>query len=168
MWIRKSAVSLKKIIERFSRVCGVVSMVFLVIMMMLTVTDVLLRALFNTPVKGSLELTEYFMVITGFLGIAWCAVKRSHVKVDLILSHLPLRAQTIIDAFTLFLGMTVVPLVAWQGFAQVRRAYLEGAVSEALDIPNFPFYGIVGFGYGLMFLVLLIIFVELIQQAVKK
>lgn len=168
MWIRKAASSVKNVIERVSRIGGVASMVFLVIMMLLTVTDVLLRALFNTPVKGSLELTEYIMVITGFLGIAWCAVNRAHVKVDLILSHLPSRPQSIIDAFTLFLGLTVVPLVAWQGFAQIRRAYLEGAVSQALDIPNFPFYGIVGLGYGLMFLVLVIILVELIQKAVKK
>ena len=143
-------------------------MIFLVIMMLLTVTDVLLRALFNTPVKGSLELTEYIMVLTGFLGIAWCAVNRAHVRVDLVVGRLRPRAQAIIDAFTLLLGMTVVPLVAWQGFARIGRAYAEKTVSEALDIPSFPFYGIVGLGYGLMFLVMIIILVELIRVVVKK
>lgn len=158
----------QKLVEQMSRICGIISMIFLVGMMLLIVADVFLRFLFNSPVKGSLELTEFFMVLAGFLGIAWCAVNDAHVRVDILVSHLPTRSQAFIDAFTLLLGMTVVPLVAWQGFSQIKSSYEEGTVSHALDIPCYPFYGVVGLGYALLFLVQIIILIKLIKKAIKN
>lgn len=168
MWIRKPASSAVTVINQVSRVAGAIAIVFLVAMMLLTVADVFLRYVFNAPIKGSLELTEYFMVVAGFLGIAWCAVKRGHVKIDLIVSHLPLRAQGITDTITMLLAMTVLPLMAWQGFAQARYVMVEKLVSHSLEIPDFPFYMVVGIGYTLIIPVVLIILAEFITKALKR
>lgn len=168
MWIRKSARSAETIINRISQVVGAVAILFLVGMMLLTVADVFLRYVFSAPIKGSLELTEFFMVVAGFLGIAWCAVKRGHVKVDLIVRHMPPRAQGITDTITMLLAMTVVPLIAWQGFAQARYLMVENFVSPSLNIPEFPFYMVMGIGYVLIFFVMITVLVEFITKALKR
>jgi len=168
MWIRKSAHSAETIINQISRVVGAIAVVFLVAMMLLTVADVFLRYVFSAPIKGSLELTEFCMVVAGFLGLAWCAVKRGHVKVDLIVSHLPPRAQGITDTITMLLAMTVVPLMAWRAFAQARYILVENFVSPSLNIPEFPFYLVVGIGYVLIFFVIITVLVEFILKALKR
>lgn len=168
MLIKRLARHTVVVINHVSRAAGILALIFLLAMMVLTVSDVFLRYFFNRPILGSIELVEYFMVVAGFLGIAWCAVKGGHVKVDLLLSHLPLRIQTIIDGITLFLTMTVVPLVAWQGFAQARRAQLAKSASAILEIPDYPFYFVVGISFTLLFLVQLILLVEYIARAIKR
>ena len=168
MWIRKPASSAVTVINKISQITGTIAVVFLVGMMLLTVTDVFLRYVFSAPIKGSLELTEYAMVLAGFLGIAWCAVKRGHVKVDLVINRLPPRVQSVIDTITLVLAMTVVPLVAWQGFVQARYAQVERAASDFLDIPDYPFYLVVGLGFSLLVLVMVTLLAELIGKVAKK
>lgn len=168
MWLRKSARSAETIINQVSRVVGAIAVVFLVLMMLLTVADVFLRYVFSAPIKGSLELTEFCMVIAGFLGIAWCAVKRGHVKVDLIVSHMPTQAQGITDTVTMLLAMTVIPLVAWRAFAQAKYIMVENFVSPSLNIPEFPFYMVMGIGYTLIFLVVITVLIEYIIKALKR
>ena len=167
MWTSKIASYIVAAINQVSRVCGIVAIIFLLAMMVLTVSDVFLRYVFNAPITGSVEITESFMVVGGFLGIAWCAVKRGHVKVNLITSHLPPRFQAIVESITFILAFIVVPLVAWQGFAQARYMQLEGKASTLLEIPTYPFYGVIGIGYALLFLVLLTLLAESVRKAVK-
>lgn len=168
MWIGKSGRSIATVINQACRAAGILALIFLLAMMVLVVLDVFLRYFFNNPILGSIELVEYFMVVAGFLGIAWCAVKGGHVKVDMLLSRLPPRAQAIIDSITLILTMTVVPLVSWQGFAQARHAQLVKSASDILEIPDYPFYLVVGISYALLFLVEVILLAELIAKAIKR
>ena len=168
MWIRKPARSTVTAINQVSRVAGALAAIFMLAMVALTVADVFLRYLFNAPILGSVELTEYFMVIAGFLGLAWCALKGGHVKVDLIINHLPPRFQAITDSITLILAMTVVPLLAWQGFAQARYTLLHKSASPILDIPAYPFYTAVGLGCALLFLALATVLAEFIRKAIKR
>ena len=167
MRVRKPASSAVTVINKISQITGAIAVVFLVAMMLLTVADVFLRYVFSAPIKGSLELTEYSMVLAGFLGIAWCAVRRGHVKVDLIVRHMPSRAQGITDTITMLLAFTVLPLVVWRSFAQAQEVLLEKMVSPSLEIPEFPFYMAVGLGYSLIILVAITILAEFIAKALK-
>jgi len=155
------------ILDKASLVAGVAGIVFMVAMMLLTVADVFLRFAFNSPVLGSVEITEYLMVGTGFLGIAWCAVKRGHVGVDLIVSRFPPRVQAVIDSITCLFSLGVVPLVAWQAIIQAGYAKAENVQSDLLDIPAYPFYLIVGIAYILLSLVLINTLVQFVTKAVK-
>jgi TRAP-type transport system small permease protein len=156
------------ILNQASLVAGVAGVVFMVAMMLLTVGDVFLRFAFNRPVLGSVEMTEYLMVGTGFLGIAWCAVKGGHVGVDLIVSHFSPRVQAVIDSLTCLLSLGVVPVVAWQAFLQAGYAKAEKVQSDLLEIPAYPFYLIVGIAYVLFSLVLINTLVQLVGKAVKR
>ncbi len=156
------------VINQVSRGVSIVAIVFLLAMMILTVSDVFLRYVFNAPIKGSMELTQYFMIVAGFLGVAWCAVKRGHLKVDFVVNRLPPRYKAIVDTITLILAMTVIPLVGWEGLVKARDTQLDKTVSSFLHIPAFPFYIVMGLGYALMFLVLLTVLAEFIRKVMQK
>jgi TRAP-type C4-dicarboxylate transport system permease small subunit len=145
-----------------------VAVAVLVCMMMLTVSDVCLRYFFNNPIMASSEYTEYMMVIVGFLGLAWCAVKGMHIKVDLIVGRFPERGQAVINVINAILVIGVCALISSQSLSEGFIAKQMGRASDITDIPHHPFYWIIVFGYVLLFLVMLNILVQNVIKLVKK
>jgi TRAP-type C4-dicarboxylate transport system permease small subunit len=160
--------SASRVIEVTSEVSGMVAVAVLVCMMMLTVSDVCLRYFFNNPIMASSEYTEYMMVIVGFLGLAWCAVKGMHIKVDLIVGRFPERSQAVINVINAILVIGVCALISSQSLSEGFIAKQMGRASDITDIPHHPFYWIIVFGYVLLFLVMLNILVQNVIKLVKK
>ncbi len=168
MWIRKLAGAAVRLLNQVSRGVSILAIASLLAIMLLTVSDVFMRYVLNNPIVGSVELSEYLIVVAGFLGVAWCTFKGGHLKVGVIVDRMPPRVQAITDSITLFLGITVVPLVAWRLFLRAREAQLEGSLSFILDLPDYIFYIIAGVGYALFFLALLPVLVEFVRKAIQK
>lgn len=163
----KTAGFMEAAINRISRTLNAIGVTFLMAMMLLTVADVLMRYLFNRPILGSIEITEYLMAVTGFSGLAWCAAGREHARVDLLLGLFSKRTQAIFDSVTYFLCLTVVPLVAWQGFVSSNYARETGKHSFLLEIPAYPFYLALGIGFAALFLVLIVLMVKSVAEVIK-
>ena len=137
-------------------------------MMMFTVTDVCLRYFFNNPITGSNQTTEFMMVIVGFLGLAWCALKGMHIKVQVIVSRFSERTQAIVDTVNHIIVIGICALLASQLFKQTLVVREKGMASDLTDIPYYPFYFIAGFGYFLLFLVMISLLVQSITRAWKS
>ena len=58
-------------------------------MMGLTAADVACRYIFNRPIIGVFELTEYLVLILIFSFIGYTQSQGGHVSVDLLLPRLP-------------------------------------------------------------------------------
>lgn len=144
------------------------STVLLVVMMMLTVADVFLRYLFDQPIKGSIELTEYLMVCVGTLGLAWCALQGAHIKVDLIVSKFSQRAQKYIDSFNYILLIGASGIIAWQTFMRAITVQRLGVASAMLEIPQYPFVLVVTVSYFLLFLTSIMLLIYAISYLMSK
>ena len=160
--------ALENTVNQISRIAGIIAIVCLTIMIVLSALNVLLRFVFNYPIRGCEELITYLMIVAGFFGLAWCAVKESHVSVDMIIKHFSPRSQAIIDSITFLLALTVVPIVAWQGFAQAGYAWIHKTASSFLGIPDYPFLIVLGLGFVMLFLVLILKFIKMMVIGVRK
>lgn len=168
MWLNKAASSLNRILRPVSGALYSVGLVCLVAMMFLTMSDVILRYVFTTPITGAYDLTELMMAIAIVFGVAHCGFLREHVKVDLVLERFPKRVQAIIDSVTSFIGLGLFVMISWQIFAYAKTLIDSGLATNILKVPVFPFVGIVGFGCALYTLVLLVNFLEFLSEAVKR
>jgi len=72
------------IADRLQRVQLWLAALALVILMMITVADVTLRYLFNSPVRGSYDMVESMLLVFVFNGMAAGFFQRRHVVIDLI------------------------------------------------------------------------------------
>jgi TRAP-type transport system small permease protein len=168
MWIRKLAKTCELVIDTLSKWLGILATAFVMSIMVLTVIDVLLRSIFNHPIIGSVELCEYFIVMGGFLGVAWCATKGGHVKVGMIIDRLSPRAQCIADVVNYVLAIIVIPLVSWRLFVQAGNVMAEDITSSNLEIPAFPFYYLASIGFGLLSLVVLVQLIKAIARLTAR
>lgn len=160
--------SAEKIVKRIATAAGMTSTVLLIVMMMLTVADVFLRYVFDSPIKGSMELTEYIMVCVGTLGLAWCALQGAHIKVDLIVSKFSQRAQKYIDSFNYVLLTGVAWLITWQTFVRAGTVRRLGVDSAMLEIPRYPFVLVVSLSYFLLFVTSIVLLVYAISSLIYK
>jgi TRAP-type C4-dicarboxylate transport system permease small subunit len=156
------------VIYQVSKFAGILALIFLMGIMLLTVADVVMRYFFNAPIPGTTELTIYCVIVAGFLGLSWCAVQKAHLKVDILINYFPVRVRKIINIVMLVLAMTVVPLVAWQSFAQSEIIRMEHVLSDFLKIPAFPFYIIIGISFTLLGLVVITLIVDMIRQVINN
>jgi TRAP-type transport system small permease protein len=156
-----------KVISFLSRVASYIAMVTVMAMMLMTVTDVVMRYVFTRPLSGIPELTEYMLAVC-LLGIVPCAMAKRHIKVDIILEHLPPKAASILDAITLAISMVLAAIMAWQSFMGGLFAIKNDVYSAMLEIPAVPFFMVVALSFGLLVLVMIVLLIERIMEAMSQ
>jgi TRAP-type C4-dicarboxylate transport system permease small subunit len=144
---------------------GMLAVGILAIMMLFTVADVCLRYFFNHPIFGSLEITVFLMICVGCLGLGWAATTGMHVKVDLVVSRYPPRVQTIINAINYICVIAVCALVAWRGFRESLATIRYDLSSDSLNVPFYPFYWVLVFGYVVLMLVIITLLIRTLRKA---
>jgi TRAP-type C4-dicarboxylate transport system permease small subunit len=147
---------------------GIIAIIILVAMMCFTVLDIFLRAVFNSPIPGDVEIIEISMVCVGFFGLAWCAIRGMHIKVDLIVSFLPKRVQEVIDSINYIFGFVLCFVFAWRGVLEGLANRELKAVTSILKVPIFPFFWIVSIGYAGLCLAILVLLVRSFKEAIKR
>jgi TRAP-type C4-dicarboxylate transport system permease small subunit len=142
--------------------------IILAAMMLLTVADVFLRWIFKAPIIGTTEITESMMACIAFFALAWCAVEKSHLKVDLVIDRLPARMQGLIDTVTTLAGLCLVALFAWRSFLEGRAVQELNLVSSLIKIPAYPFYYIIAAGCAMLCVVMAVQAGQHLSKAVNK
>jgi TRAP-type C4-dicarboxylate transport system permease small subunit len=134
---------LHALILRVSKVMDVVGGVVLSLMMLITVTDVILRFL-GKPITGTYEL-----VFLGGAVVIGCAIPQTswqggHVNVDFALEYLPKLYKKIVTIFTRLLGIVFFLFLGWNLFVYGTSLYTKEEVSLTLHVPYYPVAYILG------------------------
>lgn len=134
------------LVNGVSRAVGYVSAALLVAMGGLTIADVLMRYLFNHPIRGTLELLDVLMALFVFAGLASNTASGGDVLADFLTDKWPPFVRRALDCFSAALGAAMYGLIAWGMFQQARKAAAIGDMTPALLLPVAPFQFAVAFG----------------------
>ena len=140
--------------DRLVRGLALLAGVVLVLLVLLTVADVVMRYAFNAPIFGAQDMSQLALIVVVFLSMAYCGRKGGHVAVDLFVQALGRRAAAWIDAAVSLAGAGVLFTLAWRSVVSGGRASLFGSASNLLVIPFEPFYYVIALGAALYGLVL--------------
>jgi len=110
--------------------------VALITTLVLTI-NVLGRFIFNKPLLGCIEIVELTMVIISALSIPYAAIKRAHVRVDLIIARLSRRNQIILDIVAFSLSAIISGLMFYQ--AAINFIYYAQHLYERTDLLSIPY-----------------------------
>jgi len=141
-------------------------MVTIVAMMMLSVADVFLRYLFAKPIIGASELVEIMMVCL-LMSMAGCAMEGRHVKVDVIIEHLPRKIVALMDAIMMVIGIGVAAILMWQGYWQGIFQVKYDVSSSMLHIPVFPFYIVLSVSFVFLIVAMVILVIKRVGELTK-
>ena len=148
-------------LDKPSKYLGYLGATVLFLMMLLTTWDVASRYLFNSPVLGALEITEFLVVTVVFSFLGLTQQEKAHVSVDLVVGNLPARCRRVIGFINRLASLAVLGLITWMTLERaIELMHLE-EYSGTLHIPVAPFVFLVALGCGAMCL-------ELARQMFKS
>jgi len=168
MWLQRGTDLFNRLNRSLVAFLKYAALWILAMMMFLTFVDVLLRYLFNSPVPGATELIEFMMGIVVTFSVVYCAHKRSHIGVDLVIERFPERTRRLIDCITSFLALILFLLITWQAFIYIADEYHSKLTSAVLYIPVYPFIATVAVALAILCFVLLAQFLSFLSEVVTK
>lgn len=111
--------------------------IILVLMMLLTSADVVLR-LFGRPITGTYEL----IALAGAMVVAFAIPQTTRVKgnigIDFFVEGRSKGVQDIMFVFTKILGIILFILISWYLFEKANVLHKDGYVTSTLKFPFYP------------------------------
>jgi TRAP-type C4-dicarboxylate transport system permease small subunit len=125
------------VIKKCSIWMNAVAEIVVVLMMMITVTDVALRT-FGTPIPGTYELVAMMGALVVGFAIAKTSWDRGHVYVDMLIEN---RSPAVKNAFfvsTRILGVVIYGLITWSLTRKGIIFHRSNEVTMTLRLPLYP------------------------------
>jgi TRAP-type C4-dicarboxylate transport system permease small subunit len=130
-------------------------------MMILVTCDVVGRFIFNHPIHGVTEITEFLMVGMFYFTLAHTQAVKHNIKVEVLITHLSDRGKQIAEFITYFLGLLLFILITWQGVRSAADAWAIGEITFGLvELPLFPAKVLVPIGSFMLCLRFLVDIIE--------
>lgn len=141
---------LLKILQNLSTYLAYIGAFSLFCMMCLTIADVAGRYIFNKPVLGAFELTEFMVLVLIFSFLAYTQAHKSHVSVDLFMMFFPRKLKAYIEIFNHLACLAIMILITWMGYAKALEMMETGESSPNLALPSYPFVFFLVIGCAVM------------------
>jgi TRAP-type C4-dicarboxylate transport system permease small subunit len=129
-------------IRQLSRFLNIIAGISLTFLMLLTVTDVILRSL-RSPIVGTYELVAFAgAVVIGF-SVPFTSWLRAHIYVDFFILKFPKKIKNLFNIVTRCLVIVLFILIGWNLIKYGMDLQKSGEVSLTLQMPFYPVaYGI--------------------------
>lgn len=146
-------------IFKLSRFLNIIAGITLTFMMLLTVSDVILRFM-RRPIVGTYELVAFSgAVVIGF-ALPYTSWLRGHIFVDFLISRFPKMITNFFNIGTRLLAIGLFLLIGWNLFLYGKDLYRSGEVSLTLQMPFYP----VAYGVGVCcFIQSLVLFCDILK-----
>jgi TRAP-type C4-dicarboxylate transport system permease small subunit len=137
-WLGLLGHKFQKSVRMSALVFAVITSLAVVVMAMMGGADVFGTKVFNSPVPGTLEVTETLMVVLVFGGLAYAQVQRRHIKVEFLTRFLPAKAQIILELLGILVADVFFFLLTWRCYLYFLRSWFEREAGPS--IIGFPIY----------------------------
>jgi len=130
------------VLKFVSKVLNSIAGIAVTVMMLMTVTDVLLRA-GGHPIIGTFEIVALLLALVIGFGIPQVSLDRGHVYMDFLLNKLSKRGKNVMNTFTRVLCLGLFAFIGINLFNVGARFHASGEVSATIKIPFYPVaYGV--------------------------
>ena len=127
--IDKSAKKIEQLLVAFS-------LLALLFITFLTVTDVFLRYCFEKPLPATWEMSEVGTPWIVFFAFAYALTTGAHVRVSLIIRRLPFQAQWLCEIFANILCFIICTMFTYWSFVRFWESFIvREEILAAIRIP---------------------------------
>jgi len=127
------------VLERMALAVLLVGGIGMLTAMFLGTGDVVGTQFFGQPLHGAKEITESTMVLIVFGALAYAQIRRAHIRVELIYSHMTPRIQAAMDVVADLAGLVFFGILAWQCTIEAMLSWRVGEAADGLlRVPLYP------------------------------
>ena len=156
-----------RIISSLSRGLDIIAAGSIAAMAILVTGNILMRAVFNRPLLGAMDIVNIFMILTVSLGLAQCGLKNGHIAVEFFTERLPERLQGVIGMIISGVAAMFWGAVVWFMGAYAFDMKLSNQVAGTAAIPLYPAALAAALGILALLLVIVIKLVDAVRMAAE-
>lgn len=120
-------------------------------LMCLVVADVFGRKFFNSPIQGSIEVTELTLVVMVYLSVSYVQARREHVRLELFSSRLSESVLYSLNLLGLVIALVISVIIMWRiGLFAWESWTTDDRTMGIVEIPIWPSKFTVFFGFVLL------------------
>jgi TRAP-type transport system small permease protein len=127
---------LVRAIETLSDTAGYLAGATLLGLTALIASAVVARRVFGAPFLATDEVSGYLVLAIVFFGLAHTMKAGGHIRVDIVLAHVPVTVRERLDALAIVLALTFTLALLGGAWALLAEYYRHGTTSfKSLQIP---------------------------------
>ncbi|MBE0547158.1 MAG: TRAP transporter small permease [Rubrivivax sp.] len=130
--------------HRFLSAVETTAAVFLLLIALLTASNVLLRDLFSIQIPDWFDGTKLLQGVALFWGIALASYRGSHICVDVVWEQLRAPGRRLMDLFATVVTLAFLAPLAWMVWVKVGRTGTQATMDLRLPMTNFYAVAAVG------------------------
>jgi TRAP-type C4-dicarboxylate transport system permease small subunit len=142
---------------RASRLLLYAGAVALILMMLVTTADVVLRAALNSPIRGVVDAVEITMLLVVFLGLPDAFLRGEQITVDVVDHMVSPGVLAVLKAAGAVLSTLFLALLASNLVQPLLDAYRFGDRKADLPVPLYPLVALVLLCLATSFLAMLLL-----------
>jgi TRAP-type mannitol/chloroaromatic compound transport system permease small subunit len=143
---------LSRLIDRFSEFIGRWVAWLVLVAVLISALNAVIRKVFGTSSNAYLEIQWYLFAAVFLLAAGYTLLRQEHVKIDVVLGHFSKRTQIKVEIFgLLFFLLPFVVVMVGLVWPLVVKAYVTGEMSQnAGGLVRWPVFALVPAGFGLL------------------
>lgn len=120
----KGLLSISQKIDRLNGKMGSVVGWLILVTTLISAYNAIVRKTFNMSSNGLLEIQWYLFGAVFLLGAAYTLQQNAHVRIDLLVQHLPIKAQLWVDILGyIFFMLPLIAFITFHGFDYALKSY---------------------------------------------
>jgi TRAP-type transport system small permease protein len=140
------------------------SAIFLAAMMLITVADVVLRAVFNLPITGTYDLVQLFLVGTVFLSIPDVFLHDKNIVIDFVDHVFGARGVRGLKLIANLAALVFLAVLFWRMFPPALDSARFNEVSPDLSVPMIVHWALMIIGILITLPAAALILAETVKQ----
>lgn len=119
----------------------------LIFIMLAVCAEIVMRYFLNAPILWVVEISEVILLYITFLGAAWLLRREGHVRIDMLLTRLPPKAQVLLNIITSTIGILMWLALTWYSIVVTLDLFQRGVLTPTvLHLPKFAIIVIIPVG----------------------
>lgn len=143
---------LRRWVQRVDTFAAYLACVLLFAMMLVVVTDVSLRYVFNAPLFWSYDAISLFLLPgVFFLSVGYTMSTHGHVSVDILHNYVGQRTRYVFEAITSLIAAPAFLFIAWIAAQTTWTGWVQGTyLTSGLEVPTWTTSFLLPLGFGLL------------------
>jgi len=137
---------MQRLLSRFLDNCLTAACIPLVILVLLTTSDVFARYALASSVPDTIELSGLMLGLMVSLALAPVTFSKRQVGIEFIMSVFPIVIQRVIRSLLLLFAASIFGLMAWQAGLRTIKSHSIGEFVGSLQVQLWPLKALFTFG----------------------
>jgi TRAP-type C4-dicarboxylate transport system permease small subunit len=133
-------------VKKISSIMDILAGICIFSVMLLVVSNIILRTFFKQPILGTYEMVGFLIGIAIALALAHCAFQNGHVAVSIVMDRFSDRIKSFTAIIVQIASLLFAFAAAWSLVKFGDAMKIRGLVSPSSAIPVYPFIYLVALG----------------------